>query len=934
VVTGDGPDSEIIGRNAELGLLDTFLDSAAGGPAALQVVGDAGIGKTTLLDAGRQRAAARGYLVLSSRPVESETKLSFAALSDLLEESVDHVLEDLPAPRRRALEIALLRIEAGDRAPDQRTVSLAVLGVLRSLASSQSVVLALDDIQWIDPPSTRVLAFVIRRLRNEPVSVLASLRQSAGPLDPLELERAYPAQTFRRLELGPLALEPMGRLLRTRLGAEFPRPILVRLHHASGGNPFFALEISRALVRGDFAGRPGEPLPVPENLQDLVKTRFAPLSSEALNLLLALAAMAHPTQSQIQAIEGARVGVRDALMEAVDAGILTVHGDRVSFTHPLFGSSVYSTATAEERQAVHRRLAQVAQDPEERARHLALGANGPDRHVAASLDEAAVLARNRGAADAAAELSELAHALTPPAEAEEMSRRLSTAAGNHFEAGNVQRAKELLQGMLAISRPGPQRARLLLQLADMAWNDIHSIRGLLGRALSEAGDDNPLISQIHTTLAWAWHMSGDLRRGLSHGRLALSFAIRSENAASRALALEGLGQIEFLMGHGSTTTERSVVLGKTVSRPFVGFGYGNAPMYLGLQRIFTGDLRGAKGALEREHRRAVEDGRETVRWEVLGYLSELEIRTGHWDLAAQYAAEGLEIIGDAGLRQASEELLFPLSWAEALRGEVEEARGHAREGADRAKRQGDWRFMAGCRSVLGFLELSLGNPAGAGPYLTGLWKSAVRAGIAEPNAVPFIPDEAETLIALGELDRASPIVRWLEDQGRALDRAWARATGARCRGLLSAGRGDLPAAFEALDQALNDHEGIEQPFELGRTLLVLGQIQRRAKQRTAARASLGQALEIFEWLPAPIWAAKAQGESRRTGGRVKEGAALTPTERRVAELAAIGNTNREIANVMFISVKTVEANLSRIYAKLGIRSRTELAKELAGGLPL
>jgi DNA-binding CsgD family transcriptional regulator len=228
-------------------------------------------------------------------------------------------------------------------------------------------------------------------------------------------------------------------------------------------------------------------------------------------------------------------------------------------------------------------------------------------------------------------------------------------------------------------------------------------------------------------------------------------------------------------------------------------------------------------------------------------------------------------------------------------------------------------------SVLGFIELSAGNAAAANEHLARAWQLHQRWGIGEPSMFLFVADYAEALIDLGLHADAGEIVDWLEGRGQALDRPWARAVAARYRGLLAASDGDFQGAFASLDLALKEHERLPMPFELGRTMLVLGTIRRRAKQKRPAREALEEALAIFERLGAPLWAERARAELARIGGRRSVAGKLTGAEARVAKLAAAGRTNREIADALFMSVRTVEAHLSHAYAKLGVRSRTELA---------
>jgi DNA-binding CsgD family transcriptional regulator len=232
--------------------------------------------------------------------------------------------------------------------------------------------------------------------------------------------------------------------------------------------------------------------------------------------------------------------------------------------------------------------------------------------------------------------------------------------------------------------------------------------------------------------------------------------------------------------------------------------------------------------------------------------------------------------------------------------------------------------------VLGFIALSEGDPRAAVSELGPLPPLLRRAGVGEPGAYRFAHDLAEAYVLTGELEAAETVVGELEEQGRRLDRAYALATGARCRGMVLAARGDVDGAVAAFEGALVEHERLPQPFELGRTLLALGQTQRRRKLRREGRATLERALGMFERLGAPVWADHTRAELARIGGRAPGATALTPTEDRVATLAAEGLTNREIAERMFISVKTVEGSLSRVYRKLEVRSRTELATRLHG----
>ena len=323
---------------------------------------------------------------------------------------------------------------------------------------------------------------------------------------------------------------------------------------------------------------------------------------------------------------------------------------------------------------------------------------------------------------------------------------------------------------------------------------------------------------------------------------------------------------------------------------------------------------------------AAAHGVETPIPQIRYHLAELECRAGNWDAAMEHARESRA----AAQRQAMgawrlSEGHFAVGLVEAHLGRADPARLEALEGLRVAEAAGEILLLIQNLSVLGFLELSLGRPAEADAYLSRAVELEQAMGVREPAYFRVVPDEVEALVALGRLDQAEALLAPFEEAGRNLDRAWTIATGARCRGLVLAARGDLAGASAAADEAVREHDHLPLPFELGRALLVRGAVERRAKRKREARDTLTKALEVFDGLGAALWADKTRAELARIGGRAPSSLDLTPTEDRVAALVAAGSTNREVADALFVSIHTVEANLKRIYRKLGIRSRTELA---------
>jgi DNA-binding CsgD family transcriptional regulator len=922
---------ELIGRHEELSLLAGFLANLAAGPRALLLEGEAGIGKTALWQAGLAGARARGQRTLACRPAGAEVKLSFAALGDLLAGALQEALPALPAPQRHALEAALLLAEPEGEPPDQRAIGLALLNALRTLSSARPVLVAVDDAQWLDQPSAAALAFALRRLAAEPVGVLATVRLDSGEPAPVALDPWLPAE---RLRVGPLTLAAVHELLRTRLGVTPSRPTLVRLYQAAGGNPFFALELGRALLEQGREPALDEPLPVPAGLRALVRARLARLPAPARGSLLAVAALSRPTVALAAAAAGRGERGRADLERAARAGVVAYEGDRVGFAHPLFASTVYAEAPLSQRRRLHRRLAELVTDREERARHLALAADGPDGEVAAALDEAAAHANLRGAPGAAAALCEQARALTPGDGSAELRRRSAEAAGYHLLAGNTSRARALLEEAIGSVGPGTERARLLLRLGQVhyhedSWATAHDV---LARALAEAGDDPSPRCEVQQGLAFARHVRGDIPAAAACAQVAVELAERAADPRLLSESLVLVSLYEFFLGHGirrdlmerAAALEESAAAGRPA--PLLSRGMVWASMLK-----WADQFQAARAGFEELHRQLVERGDEGSLAFLLSNMSELECWAGNLDLAARYAAEGERLAALSGQGTMVGANLYARALVEAHRGLVEEARAAAEQALAHAKASGNATVTLMSLSALGFLEVSLGRPAAAHAWLGPIAEGLAAVGVGEPGVLRFVPDEVEALVGLGELERAGALVDALEERGRALDRAWALATGARSRALLLAAAGDLAGAHAALERALEAHQRLPQPFERGRTLLALGTVQRRSGEKRAARETLEGALRTFERLGARLWAERARGELRRIGGRAASSGQLSETEERIVALVCAGRTNEQVARELSLSAKTVAWNLSKVYRKLGVRSRTELAARASTG---
>jgi DNA-binding CsgD family transcriptional regulator len=913
--------ADVVGRGAELRAITNFLDGVAGVPQALVLEGEPGIGKTTLWLAAVEQARRDGFRVLSGRPSAAEAQLSYALLADLLAGAGDHVLESLPPPQRRAVDFVLLRAPAGPAAADYRAAGAALLSVLDRLAQDTPVLLAIDDLQWVDSSSAQVVAFAQRRLSAR-VGVLGALRNTGGGDRGLAVALPDPDRT-RRVQLGPLSLGALHQMLRERTGRSFPRPVLARIEQISGGNPFYALE----LARGSRPERAADLASLPGTLAELVRARIDGLQPDVQRALLAAAALAEPTVQLVgAALDAGPAEAQRLLEDAEKGGVITLDGDLIRFTHPLLAAGVYSAAAPGPRRGMHRRLAETAADPEQRARHIAQAAIRVDAESAAALDEGAARARSRGAPAAAAELLELAIKLG----GDTAGRRIGLAQ-HHFDAGDPARARTLLEETVAGMPPGPGRAEALRLLAMVRLHDdsYRESAAYLEQALGEAGTDLRLVVPILNQLLFVLVNLGRIPDAAALTGRAVADAEQLGHPGQLAIALAASVIVRFLAGQGvdQPMLQRALDLedpdlpAPVMLRPAL-----ISSLVLG----WTGQLDRARDQMSAIRRRCLERGEESDLMFVAFQLAIVECWRGNLAGARLIAEDAME----RSLQLGTD---FPLAIALAIAanvaayaGEVDEARRSAHEALAIFERGSCLAVTVWPAVTLGFLEVSLADYQAAAAILGPFAAAAAAMGYGEPTAAPFAADAAEALIGVGRLDEAAAVVDQLESNGRRLDRAWALALGARCRSLLLAATGDLDAAAEAAQRALGEHQRLPMPFERARTLLVLGQVQRRRRQKRAAAATLAQAAQVFGELGAPLWAGRARAELERVAVSPAGGTELTPAERRVAELAATGLTNREVAGALFISPKTVEANLARVYHKLGIRSRAELGQRMAG----
>jgi DNA-binding CsgD family transcriptional regulator/tetratricopeptide (TPR) repeat protein len=911
---------QVFGRDAELTVLAAFLRGLPGGPGALVLSGPAGAGKTTLLRAAVSEATALGMTVLATQPAGSDVRLAFTGLSDLLGPELDALLPLLPPPQRRALSVALQIQDAPGRPPEPTAIAVAVRTALAALAAVAPVLVAVDDVQWLDPPSRSAVSFALRRLVAEPVGLLGALRAAGGePELPLELNRArLPAEL---VPLGGLSLGALHRMLRSRLGVSFSHPTLLRIEAESAGNPFIALEIGRVLARRGMTRLTGRDLPIPDTLAGLVDARLAdlPAGPRAALELVAVLPGAPPDRYLAAGLPGAD------LDHAVTAGLLEEAEGRLVFTHPLLASAVAGAIPPARRRALHAAAAASATGLEERARHRALAAAGPDAAAADELAGAGAAAAARGAPVTAAELLELSAGLTPAGQPGRIRGRLLAAAGHLVQAGETRAAAAVLSGLATTAEPGPDRAAALSELAWSLEDDLGESLRLLDLALAEAGPDPLLRARISFYRSDFLAMRGDLPAARAAAWQAVAAAERSDDGALLAASLAHSYLYSVLSGAPADEAELGRALAIERSGPALVMLTPPSEV-AGICWMLTGRLAAAERALRRALARAEADGTEYWQADILQRLSLLASRRGDLAAAADLSEAGLELAEQLDLSQLTSAALYACGWAALLRGRPEQVRGCAERGLRLSRQVGDQAYLVGHQALLGSLSLALGDPADAAARLVPLCDQLPGVGY-RPATQFLLPEAAEAAIGAGQPEVARSL---LDRAGSVAGDPVLGALTARCRGALYAAAGRPGEAVAELSRSLQLHDAVDpMPVSRARTQLVLGGVQRRMKQRRAARETLTAAREVLEAAGAVLWSARAAAELARVSGRAPAASGeLTETERRVAELIAAGLTNREVAAELFVTVRAVESTLTKLYAKLGVRSRTQLAGRL------
>lgn len=897
----------LLGRDAELAALDAFL-AAEDGPLALLVCGEPGIGKTALWTYAVH--AASGYRVLAAQPADDERRLPYAGLADLLNAIDADLLAALPAPQRAALLGALGR---ADEAPSPRLVAAGLLAALRDLAAEEWVLVAIDGLPALDPQSASALRYAARRLDPRSFRLLATARTGwAGEVPPL-LTDALPSDAVTLLRPRQLSDTETAQLLTERAGARPRRLLLERVHAAANGNPWLALELA------------ADPSAVPAR----VRRTLPKVPSELREILLLTALAAGDLESVLSAAPDP-AAARVALDEAEALGLITINQPSVRFVPPVAGLAIIATAPTRDRRTAHERLATL--DTGVPVRHRALAAAGPDSDIAKALDEAAGGAAAALDFPVAAELAELAVSLTPGRDAETARGRRTIAAEHWFEAGDATRSRELLDEVVRDAGAWPGRAAALGKLATYqryAGEPVDVWYATLRTALAAAPpDDVELQMDLLAQLGMAACNGGNAEDAPGYVDRMAEIA-RSHPEIVDAQLAAGIVYLQFLSGGGirRDLLERALVPDPACARLPVEV----RPTYtIAVALLHADELTAARDILDRDYAAAVQlrddTGLPILAWQ----LVRLETWSGNWDRATQLAEQGRDAAeradsaaGRAFMAVATADLL-------ACRGAVESARDEVARAVELAEQTGLVLIASLAAYALAGLELALGDAAAAEAASAQLPELALPTGLREPGMARGQPDRIEALVRLGRVDAAQALLQPFLANARSADRQWALVAGGRCEALVLSACGELAAAERVLDETLDRAAALGQPLEQGRTLLISGEVRRRARRKQLARDQLVAAKAVFDRLGATLWSQRCEIELGRAtaGGAQPADSPLTATEVRVARLAAEGYTTREIANAVFAGARTVESHLQSIYRKLGVRSRVELSRRL------
>ena len=864
-------DDELIGR---AGLLKRARKQLETGGSVL-LYGPTGIGKSA---AGRVLVTERtraGVRVLSAAPSQSEAGLPYVTLLDLLSDQLELAWQVLPDHLRQPLEVALLKASAPDSVRDELAVRLAVLHVLRRLAASGPVLLVVDDIQWADPSSLEVLTFCARRL-TEGVQMLATEQVADGDFP--AMVQACPEPVLQ-LEVPALTEQDVLALLRARLHQPLPVRTARRIFAASGGNPFMALELGRAVLRHPEGVSPNDPLPVSSRLKTLLGDRLADLAPTTRELLLHAASSPRPTVAQLALSVGRPIGAE--LAEAERVGLVDLTSGRLRFGHPLLREFVYADATSAARRQTHARLAAVVDEPVETARHRALATQEADAGLAAALDEAAAVAGGRGAPGAAATLWRLAADRTPADARAERARRLTRAADAAATAGHLAESAEVARMAVQVAPDPSTRVEALLRLIDAVWSERDERVDLLDDAFAEARGDDRLEARVRILRSASAYFDRRLRDAAEDARIAEELGRRCGDIEAVVDALSAASSVELYAGGASGEYDRllaeaaRLAEGLQLTKSVV-----NARQMAAMRELFRGHTAAAAAGIAAlaDEVRAV----GAIRWLASVLISATAIfeRSGRGADALLAGHECLQLMRD--LRDEPEVAMVVAARAEYAGGSAAAARDLADAALDQCRAIGNEEWTGPALASVGLAALLAGDPQRAAEAFDAIEEVGEASMPYDPAVIPWHADYAEALVASGRLDDAAALIADIHDRATKLDRPVVLVGLGRAEALLVARQGDPGQALDMLERTVAAATADNRcyPLDLARCELARGRVARQTRRRSVARSAFLGAIEQFEHCGAPAWREAAETELARLDvpSRTRQPSELTDSE--------------------------------------------------------
>ena len=892
----------LIGREAERRAIERLVAGArVGTSGVLLITGEPGIGKTALVDEATTLAA--GLHVLRARGTEAEQALPFGALHQLLRPALGE-LARIPAPQRSALEAALALTSGTLSAGERFAVGAATLSLVCRYAESAPVAIVVDDAHLLDLPSAEALLFAARRLVADPIVLVIAAR--AGERHPLA-EADLP-----ELRLSGVGLEAAHQLI-----GGLPVDLVARLHRTVAGNPLALLELASDPEQLQRVP-PGVPVPVPALLAEAFAARAKRLSPDAQQALLV--ASVDDGDLGVVARACAELGIDIAVLaEAEHAALVKIQGGRVEFRHPLVRSSIYASAEPAERRTVHKAVAAAVQDADRRAWHLSETVLGTDDEVAAALEAAGNHAVERGAHAIAATAFERAARLTSTTNARAL--RLVAAGQAAWFAGIPERADSLLAEAVTVDpRTRTQSDELRGDIAVKCGSPVRA-RDILVAAAAETTDSELAIGLLADVVNACFRL-GDAAAALKASDDIELLLKQVQRPGTRVIGLLASGVAKILSGRGGTEEIREAVeLAPSVAlerdrRRQVWMML--APMFL----RETGTGRALIEEAMRERRDQVAVG---VLPAVLFLLARDDATTDRWADAAAGYDEAIRLSREIGQTTELASNLAGLAWLSAHQGREAECRAAAAEAIEICTERQVHLGLVWSLFALGDLELGRGNPEAALPQYERLAQVLEELGVLDPDLSPA-PELVEVYLRLHRAEEAGNVARAFAVRAAQKGQPWALARAARAMGLVE-------ESEQRFEEALEAHAGTLDVFETARTRLAYGGWLRRSRRRVDARTQLRLAVAAFDHLGAPSWADLAAAELKATGetARRREPSTaddLTPQERQIALLLADGQSIRSVAARLFLSPKTVEYHLRKVYTKLGIHSRPELIEVL------